>query len=53
MELLITQMSMSLDGFIAGPKPAPDNLLGHNMGNSRHFFIKSLTRIFVLGNIKL
>ncbi len=27
---LITQMSMSLDGFIAGPHPAPDNPLGDN-----------------------
>jgi dihydrofolate reductase len=27
---LITQMSMSLDGFIAGPNPAPNNPLGSN-----------------------
>ena len=27
---LITQMSISLDGFIAGPHPAPDNPLGDN-----------------------
>jgi len=30
MTKLITQMSMSLDGFIAGPNPAPDNPLGDN-----------------------
>lgn len=30
MTQLITQMSMSLDGFIAGPNPAPDNPLGDN-----------------------
>jgi dihydrofolate reductase len=30
MSKLIVQMSMSLDGFIAGPNPAPDNPLGDN-----------------------
>lgn len=30
MSKLIMQMSMSLDGFIAGPNPAPDNPLGDN-----------------------
>lgn len=43
MSKVLVHMSMSVDGFIAGPNPAPDNPLGDNGQRLHEWFSEAPT----------